>query len=417
VQLLFAPAPKRMLVVALVGALGALALVAAVNVAVDPYDLWRVAAFQRIAPHKPNVENHDRMHKARLVVRERPDALLVGTSRPQVMLDPKSPALAGYSASNAATNGAQPYDVRRLVEHAEAVRPLKLVIYALDLLAFDEAGTPIPEFAEGRLLVDTKGRAQPSAYVFDVPAAVLSLDALKASLSTARHQDRPSYLTPRGQRDPAFQESTIVKAGSQHALFALSERDYLDSYACWSLGSVDTRDPLRDPTKPIADLARLIDEVHAGGGELRLYISPMHARHREVIRLAGLDDADDRWRAAIGALVAHKRAEGKRVQLWDFTTLAFTDEVPRADQPDARMRAWWESSHATAALGEQVLARVMGGDGQTAEEIVAGSERIRAELADWEREHGGEVEEIRGFAQEILPPLRARPSCRTSAHL
>lgn len=395
-------APRRFLVVLFsLLALG-LAAVAAINVIVDPYDVLRVVDTPWL-PNRPAQVGHDRLFKAHLVRSERPDAILVGTSRAQVMLNPSSPSLASFGvehAVNAAVNGAQPYDALRLFQHAHALRPQKLLVYGLDMLAFDAGGQVPDTLDEGRFAVDVQGHAQPLSAFVDVPAVVLSEDALRSSLSTLRKRHQPSYFTRLGQRDARYQEEDRARAGGPHEYFRASERDYLGNYACAHPFRIKGG-PALSSTKPLEDFRKLLDAAREAKVAVRLYFSPVHARHLEVIAAAGLLDAQEEWKAAVRAIVDDERARGLDVVLLDFIGLAF-DEAPGGP-------SWWESSHATAAVGEQVLAALLGPGN------AAPPPQIREAFAAWELGHTEEVKEIQALAGKVLPEERSARGCGPSA--
>lgn len=389
------PSPSRYLALLTSGALLGLGAVAATNAAVDPYALLGPGTSE-VA--KPATEGHDRMAKVFLLARERPDTLLLGTSRALVMLDPASPALAGRRAVNAAVNAGQPLDALRTFQHARAFLTPRLVIVGLDLLAFDLGARPNAEFADARFAVSRDGVPRPAWFLHDVPAAFLSWEALRASLGTLRRRDRPSYLTPLGQRTAASLEVEVARYGTAQTYNELSERHYLELYAC-----ADPLRPRHGPggrpgvADPWADLTQLVHEARGAGARVVLYFSPQHPRHAEVVRQAGLEPAWWEWRARLAELARARGAE-----LYDFSTLAL-------DEDDA----WWDSAHARAAVGERVLAAVMAG----AERVdppgaLAVADAAAAGALDrWRSAHAEEVQLIQGFAAEILPRARALRGC------
>src|SRR5688572_17499377 len=120
----------------------ALIVTTIVNGLIDPYDVWRVVTVSAL-PNRPMQRGHDRMHKAVQVYDEVPDTIILGTSRAQVMIDPRSRAFGHYAARplNAAVDSSIPYEARRYVEHAferarQAGSKVKLIVYGLDLGAF-----------------------------------------------------------------------------------------------------------------------------------------------------------------------------------------------------------------------------------------------------------------------------------------
>lgn len=395
-ELLFSPSPTRFLALfAAVVALG-LGAVAAVNLVVDPYSI--VGAVD-LGLEKPAQEGHDRMVKAFLIARERPDTLLLGTSRAQVMLDPTSPTLAGHRVVNAAVNGGQPRDHLRLFQHARSFAPQRLVLLGLDLLAFDAAARPNVETAEERFAVTRAGTPRPWWMLHDVPAAVLSVDALRASVGTVRKRGRPSYFTALGQRSEGYQQEQLARAGSAPALFEQSERDYLDGYACMHPSLVRPRaaQAAHQHARPDEDLIELLDAARAEGTRVVLYFSPQHPRHLEVIRQAGLERAHLDWRLHLAELA---RAHG--AELFDLGMLGLDDDD-----------AWWESSHARSSLGERALAAIMAGEGRVADlaDLARRNAELSAKLHQWRNAHPAEAERIQTLAREVLPGARARRGC------
>lgn len=395
-ELLFSPSPTRFLALfAAVVALG-LGAVAAVNLVVDPYSI--VGAVD-LGLAKPAQEGHDRMVKAFLIARERPDTLLLGTSRAQVMLDPTSATLAGHRAVNAAVNGGQPRDHLRLFQHARSFGEQRLLVLGLDLLAFDAAARPNVESADERFAVTRAGTPRPWWMLHDVPAAILSFDALRASVGTVRKRERPSYFTALGQRSEGYQQEQLARAGSARALFEQSERDYLDGYACMHPSRVRPRaaQAARTQARTDEDLVELLEAARADGTRVVLYFSPQHARHLEVIRQAGLERALFDWRLHLAELA---RAHG--AELFDLGTLGIDDE-----------KAWWESSHARASLGERALAAIMAGDERVTDlaDLARRNAVLAAQLDQWRNAHPAEAERIQVLAREVLPEARRRRGC------
>jgi hypothetical protein len=407
-------APRFLLVLTtltIVGLVGALL----VNAFVDPYGIWQWVELPGF-PNRPMQRGHDRMYQAALIARTNPDGIVLGTSRAQVMVNPSSPALskAALRVVNAALDGSVPYEARRLMEHAFARASmsqsrLRLVVFGLDLYAFDKSRKPDETHSEARLLISDAGRQQPFARYADVLPSLLSIDALLASGATLLRKDWPSYNLVQGQRDPRFQERGLQQVGGQRALFQASERDYAQNYGCFAEAESDAA--------PYADLRRLIREAASRAAKVRLYISPVHARHAVLVRSAGLSRAENRWKAQLVGAVEAAKAGGADVELWDFTQAAFDEPVPAASDGVSRMQWWWESSHATSALGERLLPRLLDlpgaepiGQRLTSANLAAWSEELEARQAQWEALHASEVAEVEHQASSELIATR-RSQC------
>jgi hypothetical protein len=179
------------------------------------------------------------------------------------------------------------------------------------------------------------------------------LDALRASFATIYHRSWPSYLRPMGQRDPALQEDDLARAGGQRQFFRVSEHDYATNYGCFQEAAPED--------SPFEDLAKLLNLAQENLVRVRLYFSPVHARHNIVIQASGLSAAEQRYKRHVMQLVEQYQQRGLDVELWDFSYAEAGESVPPELDTKARMRWWWESSHGTSALGERVLASMLQG--------------------------------------------------------
>jgi hypothetical protein len=365
-------------------------------------------------PNRFKQRGNDRMHKVALIQSETPDALILGTSRSQVTLNPHSKAFDGHAKSvvNAAVDACIPYEALRYTQHAYAVAQrdnyaIKLLVYGLDLRAFDKRRAPLDGHSEDRFLVSKAGEPQPFARAHDIAGTLLSLDALRASLATIHHRSWPSYLRPLGQRDPALQEDDLQRTGGQRAFFRVSERDYANNYGCFEEAAPG------DP--PYEDLSQLLEDAHARSVKVRLYFSPVHARHNVVVRASGLSEAEARWKRRVRDLAERYYNRGLNVELWDFTFAEATEAVPDVSDPAARMKWWWESSHATSALGERLLATMLSKAPGSAlgPRLVPGAmgswlEELKQLQEKWEAAHPDQVSSVKAAAETQLEGWRAQ---------
>jgi hypothetical protein len=109
---------------------------------------------------------------------------------------------------------------------------------------------------------------------------------------------------------------------------------------------------------------KLLDYARKEGIELRLFISPVHARYLEWYRRVGWSPLFEAWkRALVAAIDEEARALPGRAAfpLWDLSgyhPLAM-EPVPRTGDLSTRMRWYQESSHYSRALGDLILDRVL----------------------------------------------------------
>jgi hypothetical protein len=417
--------PRGFLAVFLATTLVGLAGAAAINALVDPFGIYRLWERPGLNAHKAQQVHHDRMVRAHAMRHARPDALVLGTSRAQVGLEPGSPVLARRAQRplNVALSGGTPYEMLRQLQHATALGTVRFAVVGLDPVSFNAYGLRTnPEHSEERLAVDADGQPQPLSFAADWPATLLSQQSLRASLATLRRQHEPSYFTPSGRRQGATLEERITQEGGMHRTMLWSEGIYLDAYLCFALFRPDGH------SQPLEDLRRLLAFARERGVLLHLFFSPEHARSQLALTIAGHWPDALRWKRAVVQAVAEA---GDGAELWDFTGAdpRFTAEpVPPPGDTSARMQWYWESSHYRHALGDVVLARLFGegrpeheafGVRLTPVNVEQELRRISRELDTYAAAHPDEVQELEALAAQRRaawtgcggeePPLR-RPS-------
>lgn len=382
--------------------LAGLVAVAGLDLLVDPYGLYGVWARAGVNAQKPEEAFHDRMVRAHAVRRVRPDAVLLGTSRTQVGLEPGAPALAAHAVRplNLGLSGGTPQEALRLLQHASALGEVRLAVVGLDVVGFNAYALPNPEHSEARLAVDADGRAQPLSFAADWAATLLSFEAVRATKRTLTRQAEGSYFYPNGRRRERTLQERIVAQGGMRATMQWSEDFYLGEYQCFALRRrEDGRAPGLEALEALLRLGR------ARGIRTVLFFSPTHARAQLALEAAGHGPAFLAWKRAVVAL-----AHAHGAELWDFggADPRYTAEpVPPPGDAASRMAWYWESSHYTAALGDVVLARMLGGatsehagfgvrlTPETAERELA---RVNAEVAAWAAAHPDQLAEIRALA-------------------
>jgi hypothetical protein len=380
-----------------------LVFVAALNALVDPYGIYRLWQRAGINTNKPEQAFHDRLVSTHAMRRLRPDALLLGTSRTQVGLDPGSPVLSKLAERplNVGLSGGTPYEALRQLQHASALGPVRVALMGLDVVGFNAYAPPNPEFSEDRLEVDKDLKAQSLSIAADWSPTLLSLEALHASAKTVMRQREPSYFYDNGRRREATTEARIAQEGGMRATMLWSEDYYLGEYMCFRLRRPGGEAPA------LEDLRKLIAFARERHIELHLFFSPSHARSQLALMAGGQWEAVEDWKRAVMEQVA---AAGDGISLWDFSGAdpRFTGEpVPPRGDTSQRMRWYWESSHYRYTLGEVVLARIF-------DQVRAGNERfgvrltpanleqelrrVRDEVATYRSERPDEEEEIKTLA-------------------
>ena len=417
-----AESPRRFLLWLGAGVGLALLLTAAINLIVDPYGIYRLVSRPGFNQNKPTQQFHHRLLRAHEIARVKPDAVLMGTSRTQVGLDPRSPAFAGKAERvlNIALSDGTPYEALRYLEHADAEGKVKLAVMGLDFLSFDLRTKPNDEFLEDRLAVSPTLRSNWLASATDWIPTLLSIDALQASQRTVRRQGEPSYFFEGGLRRPNTMEDRIAQEGGMRGAILFSERDYLKSYACFRF---ETPSGL---SRTLSDFRNLVGFARQRGIALVLFTSPSHVRSQLVLRASGLWPEYERWKRALVKLL---EAEGEGASgpfpLWEFggADPRYTAEtVPPATDSKTLMRWYFESSHYRPELGEVVLRRLLGypdteqtqGFGVPLRQANVERElaRVSAEVDGYVAAHPDEWKEIEALARELSATERAGHSLR-----
>jgi hypothetical protein len=403
-----APHPYLSIVIGIpvLGLIGTLAVCAFV----DPFGLYRFTAVRDgFNANKPRQQSHERMVRAADLTRLGPDAIILGTSRAQVGLDPEAAAWAGISdrAANSAFSDGTPYEALRYLEHAHRQSKIKVAIFGADYLSFVGSTRNSPDYSDDRLATSKGHAPQPFFRWADAPSALLSFDALRISRRTVLEQDQPSYFTDRGRRNTHTMEQRIVDQQGARGAMQWSERDYADSYVCAEADRLAVH---------LKDFEALVAFAKAEQIRLIVTTSPSHVRSLELLRATGLWPEVERFKREISRIT---NAAG--VALWelgvpDLRTTA--EEVPPAGDKTSRMRWYWESSHFKKELGDLALARLLGkpmpdgladwGEPVTPESLDGVLAKVSDGLQSWAAAHPADVEEI----HKVVVEARAAQVCR-----
>lgn len=387
-----------------------LTAVAGINRLVDPFALHagpRIAGFNE---KKPFYFTNLRATKAAAVRRMRPTAIVLGSSRAEFAIDPAHPGWRSERVYNLALSGTTIYESWRNLQHAQVVQPLERAVLMLDLLMFnarrkfDDGGNLNPMFDERRLAATADGRPGP-IFLGDFLASTLSLDALVKSLKTPLWQDEIVEYNEDGTRVAEY--IPIAALGGHRQAFRDNERAKFGTiYNDFTLvsESVDNRDVFR----------RILRLAHEQAIDLRIAISPAHARMFETIAVRGLWEEFEEWKrdlVRINAEVAELLGR-EPFPLWDFSgyNSYTTETVPAAGDLRTKMRWYFESSHYTRALGDLLLDRIFEHDEPGREiaadfgvrldpsTIEAHLEQVRGDREAWRRAFPADAAELQELA-------------------
>lgn len=396
----------------LVGALSLalLASLAAFNAFIDPFDVFGAPLVDGVNAVKHGIRTHTRTSKAYAVRRAAPRTIILGSSRGESAFYPSHPGFRARPVYNLAFSGAGIYEMLRYFEHAAATAPVEQALVAIDFSMFDATrARPSWDFDEGRLAVAADGTPQPAPWR-DLASLLLSGDAAKESWWSLRHQrDRRTTYGRDGLRDEQYDIPEILNEyGGHRKTFLGNEQGFICEFAAqkadFSFRSdargIDTMDMLR----------KMMDEAAARHVQLIVAVPPVHVRHLEVIRQAGLWQRFEDWKRRVAVLAA-----AHDFVFWDFAQASpvTTEPLPPLGDTSSVMHWFRESSHARGTAGAAALNRIFGVGDQVPDygrrlddaNLDARLAADRASLAAWERGHREDVAEIAELLRRCRPEM------------
>lgn len=370
------------------------AALAGFNYGVDPYAIYHDQA-EDAAPLR--VMN-ERIFKTVKLARTHADVVFMGTSRTDIGIGREQPALSGKKILNLATFGQPIRETRRLFELAVLEGKPHTVVIGLDFFAFNALFAPPSDYVEDNYNALRKA------------TLLLSVSTLSDSLSKYRH---PLPVTGdccfadgfRIATDPAY------LMGKYHHYFSASERMYLmEKYLPYPQCAFSFAPAGHEEQSSLVDLRAIFELAQRRHIDLRLFISPSHARQWETLAVSGLWGTWEAWKKQIVAL--NEREAGQAGQppfsFWDFSGY---DAVSSEDLPDEGvqrlMRGYSDSSHYVPALGQRLVARMFGAADQwgaklTGSNVEANLSLIRAARQQYRAAHPRDIAEIEDLARETL---------------
>ncbi|MBI3358620.1 MAG: hypothetical protein HY037_03400 [Nitrospirae bacterium] len=360
--------------VALGSALLLLAVVAVLNVVIDPFAMYRLIEIQGVNNYKPAIFNRIRLLKAFEIRRLKPAAIILGTSRSHVALRPTHETWAdlGGQVYNLAFDGATTKEMYAYLLHAQAVSPLKRVVLGLDTYHPTRAPAMTrPDFDP--LLLNDPNSAWPWVRFITADLRLLtSYETLHASMQTVRLQadSEPSWLAPNGQRlgDIFFHNAgedfmTIGPRG----YFEEIDKFEIEGKLQWRKASAKQSEPAL-PVSPeetsLGYIKRIVEFCRANRIDLRIFLTPAHAHQLEISAAGGERSWIEGAKRDLVRLLAEDAARlpgAAPIPLWDFSgySTVTTESLP-AIGSRKEMTYYWDSSHFKEIVGDYILDQIFG---------------------------------------------------------
>jgi len=255
------------------------------------------------------------------------------------------------------------------LRHAEAARPLTLVVLGLDTWQLEGNPSSVrPDFDPNVLL-------RPHAPLRRLRAALermrlaLSWDTFAASVRTLRSQGHapPDWFSPDGQR---LGEVFFHRPGEAYETVG-PRRYFLDTdrqEIGFKLPDVAPpaavgrpKPPSAPPVSSFEYLRKIVAFCRDNDIRLLVFITPAHAHQMEIAYLMGEAPAIERGKRRLVRLLADdgRSHRAEPYPLWDFSGYSPVTEEPLPPAGSRReMRYYWDSSHFKQGVGDWVLDRL-----------------------------------------------------------
>lgn len=329
-------------------------------VVVDPYRLYRLvdrAGFNRI---KPLPERYQEQIKLSGALAAKADVLIAGNSRAEIGFDPEYRELsaAGMSTYNIALAGTAISTTKRQLDdlRGHGAQPARLIL-GVDFLDFlidptktsaavhrDQALPPSEEFK----------------WKFD---ALFSMTSLADAVKTVgmQHLNDIETMTPRGF-NPLLEYYKHVRNDGYYPIFQQRATEYAKTFVRKPHGLVEQA---TGSSQNFDSLRAILANAARGQTKLDVVIYPYHAQILAMFEQVGLQPVFVRWKSLLVRDVEAMRAAypNAQVTLWDFSGFSpFQCEIiPRRGDKITATQWYWEAGHFKPALGNLVLARILGG--------------------------------------------------------
>ena len=317
------------------------------NLLVDPFGSWHGIKIHGFNALKPCKDENDRTSKMGGWSRRPTPNLIIGSSRAANGIDPDHQGFTG-NVYNLALSSLSLKESQMLFTFLAGTRQVNQIIFGVDFFAANLYYNEV-QIADGNFTY--LGRMGPAT------SLDTSLFSLKTVYSQYRQNNRNANWDSRdGSRrfyggNPLGHKSSFLNWDNSFLV-----NSFLPSPAyqfSFNANGKSTEDYYRE----------MFALAHQKNIDLRVFISPTHARHMEVIYVLGLWPLHEEWlRIMVKVNEEEAALAGKNpFPLWDFSgfnTLTI-EEVPALGDTDTQMKWYWESSHYKKELGDLVLDRVL----------------------------------------------------------
>jgi len=313
-----------------------------------------------------------------------------------------------FPVSNLALASGSGYEMFRMFQHAHAINPLKTVIIGLDESFGNSTYT---NFDEDRFIVDKFGYSNMKRYpqyIRDVYNSVLSIDAIRASVSTIKKQ--ANY----GVKNYSLEDmkTRIYNAGGHHQLFVNLENSYMANLKKINSCKVDSElpnsDSISNSLSKLKYFKTMIETAYRDDIQFKIFFSPVHARFQEIYCIKDSGQSFENFKFSVVTIVEFlaKKYNKKPFLVMDFSgyNSVTTEILPSLGDKTTLMNYYWEGSHYTATTATKMLDKLLGDENNISNDdfgvvlhksnLIAHFERQRKLRLKYQNTHKFDIEEI-----------------------
>jgi len=337
--------------------LSIIAVLAAFNVLLDPFNAFDVCKIQGLNKIKPEKNRQQRVTKVVELKfdKSKIDSVFIGSSRVDGSIEPSYyKELTGKNSKNLAMNALTHSETVNLVQNVVKIHPeIKTVYIGLDFFRFLKG-----QSEEGRSVNIT---SNPRLTINEVNPLVLSFDTIVASFNTLlwNVQKRP-------EPDRAGGESAFLHRIGQYK-------------GTYENATLDTKE-----FKKLSDLKK---ELNAQDINVVFYLNPTHASDLYLIKELGYENVINEWKKEL--------AQNFDYYDFDFANYATSEPI------NSKTKYFYESSHSTRNMGRLVITSLLKGcDDNVCRKVTKNNvdevNRDNAkELSNWENNDKYSAEKVR----------------------
>jgi hypothetical protein len=314
-----------------------LVTIAAFNRVVDPFWYYRDIEIEGFNAIKTKFRRYERDVKPALLVREQPEAIILGSSYSEIGFNPTNPYFTRHgqlTSMNFGFAGAIWQMVQCEFEYAITHAPIKRAVVGMYL------GTAMPNVDCSKEYASI-GKISVSELLFSNRTLIASVQTL-----TGQKKEQPSH-TREGMYfytrniagvDQRFKEEFVPRVNEKPQCSQAANSDYEPPL------------PLTEANFDLSGLQHVINLAHQHHIELVLFAYPHHAYSLELDRQCGTQLA--RWQAMKQIARLNEQQTEKAVAIWQFDAYnAITAE------PIGTMATYWQdAAHFNFEMGDLMLA-------------------------------------------------------------